>query len=362
MRYTCNQPDFLPPSSGSKRRVASPHLALHEAHCVLFLAQCPECKEPVLQAKMDEHCENGHQQVGCAMCQQSMQKSVLAFHETRECKERPVVCEFCRAAVRLSKLEIHEHHCGNRIELCLDCGQPIMLRTLAQHRDACQSEQAQHRAGEQGGSLLDGDKCRTTSESAKYFPTEETGNSPPSLPRQAAKDQTPTAVKDVRPKTKNANRFPLLSESSTKQAPRGTDKTLDLPLKPEHQPWVVDDPAYDILRRCPQCDILLPLPTLNQHQVPASALSSPGRTPSGQGLEKPRTCRVCADPATGKALPCLLLCVPTSTLSQHFPPGLLASSPRDGATFEGRASSFISVSPVPGPGLDHSKCFKQLSK
>lgn len=66
------------------------------------------------------------------------------------------MCEFCRAAVRLSKLEIHEHHCGNRIELCLDCGQPIMLRTLAQHRDACQSEQAQHRTGERGGSLLDG--------------------------------------------------------------------------------------------------------------------------------------------------------------------------------------------------------------
>lgn len=63
MCYTCNQPVLLLPSSGSKRRVASAHLALHEAHCLLFLAQCPECKEPVLQAKMDEHCENGHQQV-----------------------------------------------------------------------------------------------------------------------------------------------------------------------------------------------------------------------------------------------------------------------------------------------------------
>ncbi|XP_036197728.1 XIAP-associated factor 1 isoform X3 [Myotis myotis] len=104
-------------------------------------------------------------------------------------------------------------------------------------------------------------KCRTTSEPAKYVPTEETRHSPPSLPSQAAEDQTPTAVKDVRPKTKNTSRFPLLSENSTKQAPRGTDKTLDPPLKP-----VVDDPAYNILRRCPQCDILLPLPTLNQHQ------------------------------------------------------------------------------------------------
>lgn len=63
LRYTCNQSELLPPSSGSKRRVASAHLALHEAHCLLFLTRCPECKEPVLQAKMDEHRENGHQQV-----------------------------------------------------------------------------------------------------------------------------------------------------------------------------------------------------------------------------------------------------------------------------------------------------------
>nr|KAF6305600.1 XIAP associated factor 1 [Pipistrellus kuhlii] len=111
-----------------KRRVASAHFALHEAHCLVFLAQCPECQEPVPQAKMDEHRESGHQQ-------------------TRECQERPVVCEFCRAAVRLSKLDIHEHHCGRRTELCPDCDQPIVLRALAQHREACGSGQAQRQTG-----------------------------------------------------------------------------------------------------------------------------------------------------------------------------------------------------------------------
>lgn len=43
--------------------MASAHLTLHEAHCLLFLALCPECKEPVPQGKMDEHREKGHQQV-----------------------------------------------------------------------------------------------------------------------------------------------------------------------------------------------------------------------------------------------------------------------------------------------------------
>lgn len=118
-------------------------------------------------------------------------------------------------------------------------------------------------------------------------------SSSPSLSSQAAEDQTSTAVKDVRPKTKNINRFPLPSENSTKKAASGTNKTLDLSLRPEHKPSVVDDPAYDVLHRCPQCDILLPLPTLNRHQVPAPVLSLPGCTPSGQGLERPRSCGMC---------------------------------------------------------------------
>ncbi|XP_036125571.1 XIAP-associated factor 1 [Molossus molossus] len=272
-----------------KRSMASTHVALHEAHCLLFLALCPECKEPVPQGKMDEHRENGHQEVGCAMCQQSLQKHLLEFHETTECRERPAECKFCRAVVRLSKLETHEHHCGSRTELCLDCGQQVVVRMLAQHRKACPTEQAQRRAGKKTAApennicchycnqmtpankyLNHMHKCRITSASAKRFPTREPRNSPPSLPSQATEDPTSTAEKDVRPKTKNMNRLPLLPENSTKQAPSGSVRTMGLPLTSEHEPWVPspaeDEAAYDILKKCPQCNILLPLPTLNQHQ------------------------------------------------------------------------------------------------
>ncbi|XP_039742378.1 XIAP-associated factor 1 isoform X1 [Pteropus medius] len=281
----------------SKRSVASAHLVLHEAYCQLFLVRCPECKEPVLQEKMDEHCKNGHQQVGCAMCQQSMQKHLLESHEATECQERPVECQFCESAVRLSMLEIHEHHCGNRTELCPDCGQLIMLPMLAKHRDVCQSEQAQLERGKRisasernsychycnkmipGNEYLHHvDKCRTISKSAKYLPVGEPSISPPPLPSQAAEDQTFIAEKDVRPKMKNINRFPLLLENSTKQASDGTNKTMDLPLKSEHKPWVAstteDEAVYDILKRCSQCGILLPLPTLDQHQEKCRWLTS----------------------------------------------------------------------------------------
>ncbi|XP_045680343.1 XIAP-associated factor 1 isoform X1 [Phyllostomus hastatus] len=260
-----------------KRSVASAHLTLHEAHCMLFLVLCPECKEPVPQAKMEEHCETGHQQVGCAMCQQTMQKHLLEFHETTECQERPTDCKFCGVVVRLGKLKIHEHHCGSRTELCLDCGQFVVVRGLAQHKDACGREQAQPQRGKRisapknkishrdcnrmtpGNKYLHHlDKCRTVSESTKYLPIGEPTISPPSLPSQAAEDQTSTAKRDVRPKTKNINRFPLFSETSTKQAPSDTKPQITSPVE--------DEAAYDILRRCAQCDILLPLPTLNQHQ------------------------------------------------------------------------------------------------
>lgn len=117
------------------------------------------------------------------------------------------------------------------------------------------------------------DKCRTVSESVKYFPVGKPRIPPPSLPSQAAEDQSSTAEKDVRPKKKSKNKFPLPSEKSTKQAPRGTNKTMDLPLKSKPKARITspieDEAAYDILRRCSQCGILLPLPTLNQHQVPS---------------------------------------------------------------------------------------------
>lgn len=120
-------------------------------------------------------------------------------------------------------------------------------------------------------------RCCPVSDSVKYFPTGKLEIPPSSLSSEAAEDQIYIAEKDVRPKMKNINGFPLPSEKSTRQAPRGTNKTTDLPLKSDGKlrasSPAEDDAAYDILRGCSQCGILLPLPTLNQHQVPASVLS-----------------------------------------------------------------------------------------
>ncbi|XP_005220267.1 XIAP-associated factor 1 isoform X2 [Bos taurus] len=276
-------------SSHSKRRVASNHLGLHEAYCLMYLVLCPECKEPVLQHEMEEHCQGGHQQVGCAMCQQSVPKHSLESHEAQECQERPVECQFCQLAVRLNKVDLHEHHCGQQTELCPDCGQHVMLRVLARHREKCQREQLRLQKGKSipvpesnicchyCNQMIPGnkyfhhlDRCRRVSGAVTPSPVGKP-EIPPSSPLSwAAEDQTSKAEKDVRPKLKNRHRAPFLSEKSTRQAPRGTNKTTNLSLKSNGKlrasSPVEDETAYDILRRCSQCDILLPLPTLNHHQ------------------------------------------------------------------------------------------------
>ncbi|XP_003929169.3 XIAP-associated factor 1 isoform X2 [Saimiri boliviensis] len=253
-----------------KRNVASARFAVHEVHCLRFLVLCPEREEPVPREKMEEHCKDEHQQAN-------------------ECRERLTECKFCKLDVQLSRLELHESHCGRQTELCLGCGQFTTRRALVEHTHFCWSQQAQLGTGERISApereihchycnqmipenkyFHHMGKCHPDSEIKKHFPVGKPKILPSSLPSQAAENPTSTMEKDVRPKTKSINRFPLHSESSSKKTSRGKSKTLD-PLwmsepKPRTTSPVGDEAAYDILRRCSQCGILLPLPILNQHQ------------------------------------------------------------------------------------------------
>lgn len=149
---------------------------------------------------------------------------------------------------------------------------------------------------------------------------------PPSLTSQVTGNHTSSVKKDVRPKTKIRN-------SATKQKKRDQNGAVDLPLKSAVQQRAAlptgDEAAYDILRRCCQCGILLPLPILNQHQVPCSPLnpaaSSPGSIlPRGEGDGGCEGVEGwCISVVAGQLLPCffLLLCAQPHSL-QHLLPGL----------------------------------------
>ena len=117
------------------------------------------------------------------------------------------------------------------------------------------------------------DRCCRVSGAVTHSPAGKPETPPSSPPSRAAEDQTSKAEKDVRPKMKNRHRAPFLSEKSRRQAPRSTNKTTNLSLtsngKLRASSPVEDETDYDVLRRCSQCGILLPLPTLNHHQVPS---------------------------------------------------------------------------------------------
>lgn len=248
--------------SNCKRNVASVHFALHEAHCLRFLVLCPECEEPIPKSKMKEHAEAVHQQ-------------------TKDIQQHPAKCKFCDLAVHLSKLDVHESHCGSRTERCPHCNQPIILRVLAQHKEVCLSAKARSEEGKRTVSPGRKTHCNYCKQkipenkdvshmkqcpalrTVKYLQDGKPKLLPPSLTSQVTGSQTPTVNKDVRPKTKNRN-------SSTKQEAKDQNGTLDLPLRSALQQRAAlatgDEAAYDIFQRCSQCGILLPLPVLNQHQ------------------------------------------------------------------------------------------------
>ncbi|KAF7471610.1 XIAP-associated factor 1 [Marmota monax] len=121
-------------------------------------------------------------------------------------------------------------------------------------------------------------KCYSVSESGKHHPSGKPKILPLSFPSEPAGNQTSTAERDVHPKTKYRKKFPRFSENSTQKAQRNKNRTMNLPLKAEHKPKTAflteDEAAYDILRGCSQCGILLPLPTLCQHQEKCLRLAS----------------------------------------------------------------------------------------
>lgn len=78
------------------------------------------------------------------------------FPQTKESQQDPAECKFCELAVQLSKLDVHEYHCGSRTEHCPHCNQRVILRVLAQHKDLCLSAKGKPKEGEQQGEAGEG--------------------------------------------------------------------------------------------------------------------------------------------------------------------------------------------------------------
>ncbi|XP_052659546.1 XIAP-associated factor 1 isoform X1 [Harpia harpyja] len=296
-RYACGR---------CKRDVSAANFSLHEAHCLRFLILCPECDEPVAQKDMKDHQTEAHKQVRCNLCHQSMQQYQLEHHETKECHKRAMKCKICELEMPFNKLQEHLNTCASRTEWCWECNKYIMYRDQDEHKDICQNgglfyhkdvkiqtSEASTNAPFISPTGTGGNLCRKCN---KSFPDDQysqhlnkcsaahemtkdlAGQSTSKLssdPQQLSSSLAPSscsknamAWKDVRPKGKERGQ-PLTSKTLLKppknkkigfpSPTRGGLSTSPQALK--------DTQSFDVMVTCAHCNILLPLPTLQKHEI-----------------------------------------------------------------------------------------------
>ncbi|NWU64229.1 XAF1 factor, partial [Pterocles burchelli] len=268
---------------GSKRDVSAANFSLHEAHCLRFLTLCPECDEPVAQKDMKDHQTEAHKQIRCNLCHQSMQQYQLEHHETNECHKRAMKCKICELEMPFNKLQEHLNTCASRTEWCWECNKYIMYKDQNKHKDICQNSGLSRNKDVNLQTSSGDNLCQKCS---KSFPDDQysqhlvnlagqsasnlSSDSPQSSSSLAPSSSSENAMawKDVRPKGKNRDQ-PLTSKTLLKPpknkkigSPSPTRGGLSTsPQAPK------DTQSFDMLVTCAHCNILLPLPTLQKHEV-----------------------------------------------------------------------------------------------
>ncbi|XP_068010980.1 XIAP-associated factor 1 isoform X1 [Melanerpes formicivorus] len=285
-----------------KRDVAATNFSLHEAHCLRFLALCPECDEPVAYKDMADHQAEAHKQVTCDLCHQSVQQYQLEHHESKECLKRAVRCRICELELPFDKLEEHLESCASRTESCRACNKFIMYRDHSKHREVCPDTDLSYQGDVDlqargasakatfigptgtGGSLCQKcneafpddqysqhlDKCSAAqklTEVAGDQATSKLSSDPPKPPSSSPKNAT--VWKDVRPKTKQRDQ-PVTSKTLLKPL---ESKGIGFPI-PTSPQALGDIQSFDMLKTCAHCNILLPLPTLQKHEIKCLRLTS----------------------------------------------------------------------------------------
>ncbi|NXJ76494.1 XAF1 factor, partial [Trogon melanurus] len=261
-----------------KQDVSAANFSLHEAHCLRFLTLCPECDEPVARKDMEDHQAEAHKQVRCNLCQQSMQQHQLEHHENKECHKRAVKCKICELEMPFSKLEEHVNACASRTERCGECNKYIMYKDQEKHKDTCQGNglsyckdvNFQTREASTNATSI----CSTAHKLTKVLASQSTSKlsiDPPQSSSSLAPSscsKNPMVWKDVRPKVKERGQ-PLTSKTLL-NPPKNKNTGFPSPTRgglataPQD---LKDTEFFDILVNCSHCNILLPLPTLQKHEV-----------------------------------------------------------------------------------------------
>ncbi|KFP06106.1 XIAP-associated factor 1, partial [Calypte anna] len=240
-----------------KRDVSAANFSIHTVHCLRFLTLCPECDEPVSQKDMEDHQKEAHNQVREASCS-SGRKYDLEFSPTSYIKlmMHTLFSSSCHSFIRP---KVFNRLCSNSF---LDSG--ISVLCFSKTNDCIDGNLCQ--------------KCNKSFPDNQYFQhlvsTFETEQEnvldlpkPLSL-APASSSGNAVAWRDVRPKEKGRDQSliskTLLKHPKNKKIGSPSTTIGGLSTSPEA---LKDSQSFDMLVTCTHCNILLPLPALQKHEV-----------------------------------------------------------------------------------------------